>query len=96
MKILTLLQEKHNSKQIKKELQEKKESIINPKAEHTSETDENFQEVIEDAIGNDREKMIDERENAKDDREKIKDDRTTENSSLTLPLQPHQLPSETS
>jgi hypothetical protein len=45
-----LLQESYHSKQIKKTLKEKKESIINPKSEDSSYTDEAFQEVIENAI----------------------------------------------
>jgi thiamine pyrophosphokinase len=45
-----LLQESYHSKQIKKTLKEKKESIINPKAEDSSDTDEAFQEVIDTAI----------------------------------------------
>jgi tetratricopeptide (TPR) repeat protein len=47
----TLLQDKYHKTQIKKELQEKKESIINPKADDTAHTDEDYQEVIEAAIG---------------------------------------------
>lgn len=45
-----LLKERYYSQQIRKELEEKKESIINPKSDDASETNENFQKVIEDAI----------------------------------------------
>jgi hypothetical protein len=45
-----LLQEKYHSKQIRKELKEKKESIINPKAEDFSDTNDDVQEIIENAI----------------------------------------------
>ena len=44
-----LIQESYNNQQIKKELKEKKESIINPKIENPD-ADEDFQEVIETAI----------------------------------------------
>ena len=48
---MDVIKENYQAQQIKKHLEEKKESIINPRADDASETEEAFQEVIEEAIG---------------------------------------------
>jgi len=60
--------EKIKSKQIRKELKEKKETIINPNTEDES-TDEEFQEVIENAVA---EKNEEEKANSENNLEEIK------------------------
>jgi hypothetical protein len=60
--------ERINRKQIKKELKEKKENIINPNTGDES-TDEDFQEVIETAVA---EKNEEEKANIENDADEIK------------------------
>ena len=60
--------ERINRKQIKKELEEKKDNIINPNTEDES-TDEDFQEVIETAVA---EKNEEEKANIENDADETK------------------------
>ena len=53
-----MLQDSYHSQQIKKHLEEKKEDIINPKADNAEETEKEFQEVIEEAIEENKEKIL--------------------------------------
>ncbi|MBQ5945725.1 hypothetical protein IJL65_05115 [bacterium] len=64
--------ERISRKQIKKELEEKKETIINPNTEDES-TDEEFQEVIETAVA---EKNEEEKINSENDFDEIKKEST--------------------
>jgi hypothetical protein len=52
-----LLEEHYHTQQIRKELEERREDIINPKSENAEETEKEFQEVIEEAIEEGREKI---------------------------------------
>jgi hypothetical protein len=66
--------EKRKSHQIKKELKENKETIINPNTEDTK-TDEEFQKVIETAVAEKSEEEKAE-ENAEDKKETKKEDKS--------------------
>ncbi|MDR0607468.1 MAG: hypothetical protein LBG52_03795 [Candidatus Peribacteria bacterium] len=56
--MISLLQEHYHAQQIRKELEEKREDIINPKGENAEEVAKAFQEVIEEAIEENEEKML--------------------------------------
>jgi hypothetical protein len=57
LSLFSSLKEHYRLQQIRKELEEKREDIINPKGENAEETEKNFQEVIEEAIEESREKV---------------------------------------
>ena len=82
-KISLSWKEKRKAKQIKKELEENKETIINPNTEDTK-TDEAFQEVIETAVAekNEEEKAekSDEKEEKKSAKESKKENKSEEKS----------------
>jgi len=59
------LKDKRKARQIKKDLEEKKETIINPNTEDTK-TDEEFQKVIETAVA---EKVEEEKEEKSEEKE---------------------------
>ena len=73
-KILFSLKERRKARQIKKDLEEKKEAIINPNTEDTK-TDEEFQEVIETAVAEKNEEEKEEKVEEKEDKKGTKKDK---------------------
>jgi len=84
-KISHSFKEKIKSKQIKKDLKENKETIINPNSEDTK-TDEEFQKVIETAVAKKNEedkaeeKLEEKKENKKEDKSQEKQEDKSESS----------------
>ena len=79
--------EKVKSHQIKKELKENKETIINPNTEDTK-TDEEFQKVIETAVAEkteeDKESIEEKKERKKDQKEEKSNEKTEEKSESSI------------
>ena len=71
--------EKRKTHQIKKELKENKESIINPNTEDTK-TDEEFQEVIETAVAEKNEEDKKEKIENEDKKEPVKNQKENKKS----------------
>ena len=83
-KIALSWKEKIKSKQIKKELKENKETIINPNAEDTK-NDEKFQEIIETAVAEkNEEENIEENKESKNEKKENKSDTIQEDSESSV------------
>ena len=70
-KTIVFLKDKRKARQIKKDLEEKKETIINPNTEDTK-TDEEFQKVIETAVAEKVEEEKEEKSEVKEDKNESK------------------------